>query len=310
MTDYDRQLFVLVPLALTLILVGLVQIVVPRASIAWRILVSGALFAPAFAAVGLFAESATFDLLAIASLPASIGLALAVRALAGRLPALGCRRTILAGVAIIAAGAALLAASIVHYETELAKQVEADSGDMELLGYVPEREIDLDSQLVTDRGRSIQLWRTRDEMPQAHVEQLESRCLRLVQVDPSVVQIGPADVRTNCHGWVFTGGRSILANGDVETILADNGYRVIERPEVGDIAIYRNNGLVSHTGRVTAVESDRPVTVESKWSWMGVYRHAVDRSIYGAEYTFYRTSRSEHVAKIADRSTLQYGGAE
>lgn len=310
MLEIDRQLFTVVPLSLALILSGLVHVFLPRLSQAGKFLISSSVFAAAFALIAQIAESQTFELLAIATVPASMVLALALRVLSGSQAPVCSRRSIVTGIGIAIVGSALLAFSLVRHEIDLDQQVENDSRDMEMMAFVPEREIDTERQLVTDRGQSIPLWRAKQEMSRSELDSRFEGCMKLLPIDESVVTIGSADDRTNCHGWVFTGGRSIVSNADVEIILADNGYQLVQEPQVGDIAIYRNHGQVSHTARICSVEPGQPIMVESKWSWMGVFRHAVDRSIYGKDYSFYRTSRSGHLVRIADRSTATYGGAE
>src|SRR5205807_1160464 len=80
----------------------------------------------------------------------------------------------------------------------------------------------------------------------------------------------PPDATSNCHGWVFTGGRYWVKGGAVEDILRDNGYRTVEDPRPGDLVVYRDDqGAVSHTGVVSSVGADGLVLVESKWSWLG-----------------------------------------
>lgn len=307
MTEYDRQFFFVVPLSLGLLAIGLVQILIPRVALSWRVALSGAILAASLAGASGIAESETASGLAMATVPASLALAVLVR---GRSANRTARGPVLAGVGIAAAGAALLALSVVRYETGLADKIDNDTADIELLGFVPEREPEVERQAVTDRGRALPLWRAKAPMTRTEMDALENRCFGLLAVPPGVDRSGAADDATNCHGWVFTGGRAIVVNTDVEAILADNGYEPTDRPRPGDLAIYRNHGLVSHTAIVREVEPGTPVVVESKWSWMGVFRHAVDGSIYGSDFTFYRTARPEHVVKMTDRTPVQLGGAE
>ena len=68
----------------------------------------------------------------------------------------------------------------------------------------------------------------------------------------------------------------------------------VTAPRPGDLAIYRNNGSVSHTAVVRYVSDAAPVLVEGKWGPMGVYVHPADQCPYGIP-TFYRSSRPGHL---------------
>jgi hypothetical protein len=305
MTDFDRQLLILAPISLAIISVGLIQILVPRLALAWRALVSGGLLAGAFlvAAVGVDDSRFAFAGGAIAL----TGIALA--ALAGR-RSFGSWKPLPVGAVIAFAGVALLTVSVVRYETGLEAKLDADSSDLETLGFMPEREAETDRLAFTDRGHHITLWRPKTTMSADELGAREGRSLRLARASAEITRTGDSGVASNCHGWVFTGGRAILSNNDVELILADNGYEITREPRPGDLAIYRNGEIVAHTAIVRSVEPGRPVVVEGKWSWMGVYRHAVGDSIYGQEYAFYRSPRTDHLVKFGDRSTPILSGAD
>ena len=44
------------------------------------------------------------------------------------------------------------------------------------------------------------------------------------RLETALIRTDEADVRYNCHGFVFTGGRYWIRGGYVEHILKDNGY--------------------------------------------------------------------------------------
>ena len=46
---------------------------------------------------------------------------------------------------------------------------------------------------------------------------------------------------------------------------------------------------------VRYVADGMPPLVESKWAWMGVFLHPVDKSAYGTDFAYYRSPRSGHV---------------
>jgi len=123
----------------------------------------------------------------------------------------------------------------------------------------------------------------------------EERILRKTHLDEDVIRRGAADDRSNCHGWVFTGGRFLLSADDVELILKENGYQECPVPRPGDLVVYRQAGAIMHTAIVRYVTEGQPVLVEGKWGELGVFLHAVDKSVYGTKYAFYRSARIGHL---------------
>lgn len=113
-----------------------------------------------------------------------------------------------------------------------------------------------------------------------------------------LIRTAEPDVRYNCHGWVYTDGRYIISGEDVARIVQDNGYQVVAAPVPGDLVIYfSDEGLISHTGRVRAIEEDGTVLVESKWGCVGArYLHRLD--VWpDSTYAFFHTSRPTHVLR-------------
>lgn len=104
----------------------------------------------------------------------------------------------------------------------------------------------------------------------------------------------------NCVGMVFASRRTWVDTEEIHLILNEDGYRRVEAPEVGDIAIYRNpNNEIKHVATVLdnrAFEAGGTpiVMVLSKWGGDGEYIHAAD---YVPEYlgrpTDYWTERLE-----------------
>ncbi len=124
---------------------------------------------------------------------------------------------------------------------------------------------------------------------------LEAKVLLSSGHATKVVRRGAAADHSNCHGWVFTGGKFLLSPDDVEQILKDNGYQAVQEPRVGDLVVYRQVGLVAHTAVVRYVTEGQPVIVEGKWGAMGVFLHPAEESCYGTEYTFHRSVRAGHL---------------
>jgi hypothetical protein len=154
---------------------------------------------------------------------------------------------------------------------------------------------------LTDRGADVPLWEaSTDPAPEAALRAAESWTFREYDLWGRVIRVAPPNRGHNCHGWVFTGGRYLLPDEAVEPILADNGYRRVERPRAGDLVVYRNDhGVVCHTALVWAVGEDGTVLLESKWSWVGRYLHPPAASPFGRAWAYYRSPRRGHQLRIA-----------
>ena len=110
-----------------------------------------------------------------------------------------------------------------------------------------------------------------------------------------LIRTSPPDGRSDCHGWVFTGGLWWVLGADVEAILEDNGYRPAPEPAPGVLVVYRDDqGQITHTGLVHAAPQGVPVLVESKWCWLGTYLHTPDGHPYGGRPAYYRSARAGH----------------
>jgi hypothetical protein len=93
-------------------------------------------------------------------------------------------------------------------------------------------------------------------------------------------------------------------------ILEDNGYEVVESPQVGDVVVYRDKtGAIIHTGLVRTLE-DGQVWIESKWGIRNRFIHRPQALPLVIGY--YRTSRNpewlriraSHLVKIRTDSVL------
>ena len=107
---------------------------------------------------------------------------------------------------------------------------------------------------------------------------------------------GAINPRCNCHGFVFAGGQSGIHDNDVATILEEHRYEAVARPAHGDVAIYRVEGAVVHSGIVHHFAPARDVLVQSKWGPFGVFFH--HPAAHGGELTFYRTPRWGHALAV------------
>jgi len=151
------------------------------------------------------------------------------------------------------------------------------------------------ARATTDRGTQIVLKEPLTMREASAVAGSEERALQNAPFrDQLIHRAGPDEV-SNCHGWVFTGGKFFLAPDDVEAILKENGYQEVHVPQPGDVVVYRQGGAVAHTAIVRYVTEGQPVLVEGKWGVLGVYLHPADKSCYGTEYTFHRSARTGHL---------------
>lgn len=79
--------------------------------------------------------------------------------------------------------------------------------------------------------------------------------------------------RYNCHGFTFGNRRTWIDRPDLPVdidaiLIADRYARVEGDIRVGDLAIYRRNGSIVHSGVVTHVEplgQERIPSIRSKW---------------------------------------------
>ncbi len=148
---------------------------------------------------------------------------------------------------------------------------------------------------VTDRGAVIDLTAPVGPLSERELASLELSD-PMTQHAGHVIRRGKATDESNCHGWVFTGGRYNVGGRFVNTILAENGYAGVADPAAGDLCVYRSgDNEVMHTAVVRAVLSDGTVLVEGKWGRLGVYLHVVDESCYGTEFGYYHSARSGHL---------------
>lgn len=158
---------------------------------------------------------------------------------------------------------------------------------------------------LTDRGSTINLHSPAEVLPAAEMSAIEQKSAALSTWSGRYIQRGAASDESNCHGWVFTGGKFNVPGRLVDTILTDNGYTPASTPAVGDLCVYRaSDNQVAHTAVVRAVLVDGTVLVEGKWGRMGVYLHAAGESCYGPEFTYHRTARGGHLLNgLEERDT-------
>lgn len=161
----------------------------------------------------------------------------------------------------------------------------------------PSLEPQSDLRFQTDAGQPIPVYRAMAHPDAESSTSAEVTYLRNQSLDFKVIQTGPPDLKYNCHGWVFTGGRCWIRGGTVDQILRENRYQIVSRPEPGDVAVYRQpNGEVMHTALVRALSEDGTILLESKWGKVGRFIHTATQHVYdGYSCTYYRTTRGGHL---------------
>jgi hypothetical protein len=146
----------------------------------------------------------------------------------------------------------------------------------------------------TDRGRPVRVAVLGRPVPAEVLSENESERVEEHDLSRKVIARTEPDPAHNCHGWVFTGGLFWVPGDDVHRILADNGYRRVTAPQVGDLAVYRDAaGDITHSGVVFSTAGG--TLVESKWGPLGRFLHGPDDQPFGGECGFYRSPRSGHL---------------
>ena len=148
---------------------------------------------------------------------------------------------------------------------------------------------------ATDHGTRIVLKEPVSERDTAALAGPEEHMLDASPYHDQIIRRGGPTDHSNCHGWVFTGGKFLLSPDDVASIVNENGYHETHDPQPGDLVVYRQGGQIAHSAVVRYVSEGQPVLVEGKWGRMGVFLHPADKSFYGTDYTFYRSARAGHL---------------
>jgi hypothetical protein len=196
--------------------------------------------------------------------------------------------------ALLLAGPALAVAWVCVWQSELPAPWEGPPPDT-LVAPTPAdlRPVKV-AHAVTDAGKPVALYRPATRLSAQELAQYEQRLIK--NLAGEVISTRPGGPESNCHGWVFTGGRYWVPSEEVDRIVKDNGYRPVPRPRAGDLVVYREpDGKVIHSGVVRFVDEDGQPLVESKWGLASRFLHPADRHCYaGSDAVFYRSARPGH----------------
>jgi hypothetical protein len=144
---------------------------------------------------------------------------------------------------------------------------------------------------LTDRGRVIPLRELSAEIDVAGWTAAEDRSIAAMKSQHKLVRTARPDPASNCHGWVFAGGRYWVDGDDVPKILDDNGYYEVAVPEEGDLIVYTSGDAVVHTGVVRLSDADGTILVESKWGMNSRMLHAPEDQPNWENWQFYHANR-------------------
>lgn len=163
--------------------------------------------------------------------------------------------------------------------------------------------VEVPARAVTDASNSLKLF-TPNVPPEWAARLDDESFLRKRRLLDGVIRTAGPTLASNCHGWVFAGGRHWLRGQEVEHVLRDNRYRPVSEPRPGDVAVYRGgDGAVVHSGLVRAATPDGLVLIESKWGGRGRYVHPPAGHCYGdAACTYYRSPRLGHLLALDEGS--------
>jgi hypothetical protein len=301
--DHVEQLIRLFFAGVGMTLIAVVNLLMRRARIGWRVAASAAVgglvltgyaaWQSKWAAIGQVATLIAVSLVPVVALGSRHLIDFGTAALrVSQKPA--ARWGLLA-----AGGFAVVLGAVVDYSIKDDRAISQELADLEAILSQPELAVIDRVPAKTDRGYEVVMRRPAVMRDSATISDPEGRALKQLGYDQALIRRAPATDFSNCHGWVFTGGRYWVGNDAVQKILDDNGYTATPTPKAGDIVIYRNLNGISHTG-IVRYTGDGSTMIESKWSWMGVFLHPVDKSVYGHEYTYYQSTRNGHVLAGVD----------
>jgi hypothetical protein len=294
--DHIPRFYVLLTLGLATIAFAFLHLLLGRFTLRTRVIAGLMTYASALAVVGsVIAEP--FVLISAASLvllAVTVGIEGRFRLLSllSR-PFTSSRR---ASLSFATLGVVLTAGSLLLYSFEedaYFARLDDDLGLQQSVGQLSPTPF----SASTDRGRPVSMKIPAERRSRERLEQFSDRTLQDQKLVNRVIKYEPSDDASNCHGWVFTGGKYWVGGGDVDSILSDNGYAPVEHPRPGDLVVYRRNGEVAHTAIVRYVTEGRPILVEGKWGTFGVFLHDVDQSCYRFAHAYYTTSRPTHLLR-------------
>lgn len=305
-SDHFGQLTALLVAGAGMLAVGGLNLLLRRQAVAVRALAT--VFVCGIAVTGVWAVGSDINVVRDASVILAVGTGACllaqsrIVASAGTAMVSTVRRPAVGGGVLAVAGFATVIGSLVRYELQDQAEIDRSMVEMEMMSAPPPAMSPNTTVARTDHGTPVVLQEATVLRPDAELGTIEQLMLRKESVRDTVIRTHAADDRSNCHGWVFAGGRFWVLGNAVDQILAENGYQPVTAPRPGDVAIFRAGSTVMHTAVVRYVTVGQPVLVEGKWGCTGVYLHPVDKSLYGTAFTYYRSPRTGHLLAGLDAS--------
>jgi hypothetical protein len=204
------------------------------------------------------------------------------------------RQPVAQGCTVVVLGFLVVGFAVAKFDHDDQKELDDGMQLLEMINMRPAMDA-LDVGSMTDQGKTIGVGKPKNIRSKSEISTAESFVMHDLKFDDKTIRSESASDVCNCHGWVFTGGRYWIDGTMVEQILAENGYLAVTHPQPGDLAIYREHTMVSHTAIVRYTNPNQAVLVEGKWGWMGVFLHRADQSCYGSKVTYYRSPREGHL---------------
>jgi len=199
-----------------------------------------------------------------------------------------------------AIGVAVIAGAALRFQERDDRSIDAGMNELETLEelahQIPRTLFqEVPVELTTDRGTRVPVWEPVRPRPPEDQLRIENAFFRERGNRDHVIRLAPGDDRSNCYGWVFTGGHYWIPEVEFEPILRENGYREVAKPRPGDLVIYRQRQVAVHLAIVRYTTKGQPPLVEGKWGSFGTFLHAVDRSVYGTDFAYVRSPRVGHL---------------
>jgi hypothetical protein len=297
--EHVERFYYLFFAGLGMLAIGGVNLLRPRMGLRGHAAISLAVSAAVLAGVAAWQGDAGLVANTAGVLAAAVVPCLAVRSgwvtAAGAWVLARARRPAVCWGGLAAAGLAVALGATAWFTAADNAAIDRELTELELVTTPPPLAVTDRVQLTTDKGTPIQLKEPTAARPVADNLVREQKVLSNPYYSNALIRHEQPTDGSNCHGWVFAGGRFWVGGEAVEGILAENGYVAVADPAPGDLVVYRQGGAIAHTGVVRYVTAGLPVLVEGKWGSLGVYLHPVDKSCYGGDYTFYRSPRPGHL---------------
>ena len=142
------------------------------------------------------------------------------------------QRPVVAGLGIAFSGAGLIAAGMWKYDqSESSFADEQMAHLLSIVGWHPPLE-PAAIECRTDKGNPICVY-SASSREMSEVVKEEEDVLEGFEWRKRIIPRSPATDESNCHGWVFTGGKYWVLGNDVAKILQENGYRATRWPLPG-----------------------------------------------------------------------------